>query len=46
MAELKSALLFCVTIHFKIKIGAHSRGFVSFGLVWFASLFIKRRDFF
>ena len=34
MAELKSALLFGVTIHFKIQIGANSPGLVGFGLVW------------
>ena len=35
MAELKSALFFGVTIHFKIKMGANSPGLVWLGLVWF-----------
>ena len=34
MAELKSALLFGVTIHFKIEMGANSPGLIWFGLVW------------
>ena len=34
MAELKSALLFGVTIHFKMKMGANSPGLILFGLVW------------
>ena len=33
MAELKSALLFGVTIHFKIEMGANSPGLVWLGLV-------------
>ena len=35
MAELKSALLFGVTIHFKMKMGPNSPGSIWFGLVWF-----------
>ena len=33
MAELKSSLLFGVTIHFEMKMGQNSRGLVWFGLV-------------
>ena len=35
MAELKSALLFGVTIHFEMKMGQTSPGLVWFGIVWF-----------
>ena len=35
MAELESALLFGVTIHFKIKMGANPPGSVWFGFIWF-----------
>ena len=35
MAELKSALLFGVTIHFKMKMEAKSPGLIWFGLAWF-----------
>ena len=35
MAELESALLFGVTIHFKIKMGANTPGSVWFGFIWF-----------
>ena len=35
MAELKPALLFGVTLHFKMKMGPKSPGLIWFGLVWF-----------
>ena len=35
MAELRSALLFGVSTHFKIKMGANTPGSVWFGFIWF-----------
>ena len=35
MAELYFAILFGVTMHSKMKIGANNHGLIWFGLVWF-----------
>ena len=34
MVELKSALLFGVTMQFKMKMGPNSPGLIWFGMVW------------
>ena len=44
MAELESALLFGVTIHYKIKMGANTPGLVWFGLVSFGLVGKGRED--
>ena len=40
IAELKSALLFGVTIHFEMKMGQTSPGLVWFGIVWFGLVWL------
>ena len=40
MAELKSALLFGVAMHFKMKMGPNGPGLVWFHLVWLWFIFV------